>query len=181
MKWLTNKDKKPSKPSIEEKQAEKLTQLGSQLAALRQEQGLSIDQIMLITRIPRRLLNAIEVGDVNDLPEPIYIQGLITQFADALGLKGAEFARDFPLGSQKIIVPSNWQPQPFLQLRPIHLYLLYILVIFCSVNGLSQVLNQTTVEAKNSQNQGNAQTGDELTHTKLPANLQAIRDQHEPF
>ncbi|QYX30924.1 helix-turn-helix domain-containing protein [Sphaerospermopsis torques-reginae] len=175
MKWLRKKDNQPSQPSIEQQQAEKLAQMGAKLAALRQQKGLSMDEIVLTTRIPRRLLTAIESGDLTDLPEPIYIQGLIRQFADALGVKGAEFASHFPLGSQKVSFQSNWQPQPLFQLRPLHLYLLYIFVIVCSVTGLSQLLNQTTVEANNSQNQPKTPTGDNLTPQKLQAkDLKAI-------
>ncbi|MBD2147464.1 RodZ domain-containing protein [Sphaerospermopsis sp. FACHB-1194] len=175
MKWLRKKDEKPSKPSIEEQQAEKLAQMGAKLAVLRQQKGLSMDEIVLITRIPRRLLNAIEVGDLSDLPEPIYTQGLIRQFADALGVKGAEFASHFPLGSQKVSFQRNWQPQPFFQLRPFHLYLLYIVVIVCSVTSLSQLLNQTALEANNSQNQLKAEKNDDLKPQKLQAqDLKAI-------
>ncbi|MFM2061058.1 MAG: hypothetical protein RLZZ507_728 [Cyanobacteriota bacterium] len=169
MKWPRKKAEKPSKPSIEQQQAEKLTQLGAKLADLRQQQDLSLDEIVAMTRIPRRLLNAIEVGDLDDLPEPIYIHGLIRQFADALGLKGAEFASNFPVGSQQVSSQSNWQPKPFFQLRPLHLYLLYIFVIICSVNGLSQLLNQTALQAKNSQNQPKVQTNSDLAPQKLQA------------
>ncbi|MBD2294771.1 helix-turn-helix domain-containing protein [Anabaena sphaerica FACHB-251] len=167
MKWPRKKEEKPSKPSIEQQQADKLTQLGAKLADLRQQQGLSLDEIVAVTRIPRRLLNAIEVGDLDDLPEPIYIQGLIRQFADALGLKGAEFASHFPVGFQQVSSQSNWQPKPFFQLRPLHLYLLYIFVIICSVNGLSQLLNQTALQAKNNPNQPKIQTNSDLTPQKL--------------
>jgi cytoskeletal protein RodZ len=156
LKWL-KKDEKQNKPSIEEQQAEKLTQLGAKLATLRQEQGLSLDEIVLLTRISRRLLHAIEVGDLEDLPEPVYIQSLIRQFADALGLKGVDFASDFPVGVQQMSFQSP-QPSPAIfQLRPFHLYLLYIFVIICSVNGLSRVLNQTAIQANKGQNQAQLQ------------------------
>ena len=151
MKWFRKKDEQPIKPSIKEHQAEKLGQLGSQLAALRQEQGLTLDDLVAFTRIPRRLLQAIEEGNLKDLPEPIYIQGLIRQFADALGIRGGEFASHFPIGSQSVSVQSNWKLQTVPQLRPIHLYLLYVGLIFCSVNGLSQLLNNATLQANNRQ------------------------------
>jgi cytoskeletal protein RodZ len=150
MRWLRKKAEKPSKPCIEEIQAEKLTQLGTKLANLRQHKRLSLDEIVVMTRIPRRLLNAIEMGNMQDLPEPIYTQGLIRQFAEALGLNGVDFASDFPVGYQKVSFPGHKLAQPWFQLRPFHLYLLYIFVIICSVNGLSQLLNQTAVQANNS-------------------------------
>lgn len=88
MKWFRKKDEQPLKPSIKQHQSEKLMQLGSQLASLRQEKNLTLDELVIFTRIPRRLLQAIEEGNLSDLPEPIYIQGLIRQFADALGIEG---------------------------------------------------------------------------------------------
>jgi cytoskeletal protein RodZ len=151
MNWFRKKDEQPIKPSIKEYQAEKLGQLGTQLASLRQEKALTLDELVIFTRIPRRLLQAIEEGNLTDLPEPIYIQGLIRQFADALGLQGAEFASHFPIGSQSVGVQSAWKAQAIPQLRPIHLYLLYIGLIFCSVNGLSQLLNNATLQANNPQ------------------------------
>ncbi len=151
MKWFRKKGKQSIKPSIKEHQAEKLGQLGSQLGSLRQEQGLTLDELVVFTRIPRRLLQAIEEGNLSDLPEPIYVQGLIRQFADALGVRGGEFASHFPIGSQSVSVQSNWKVQAVPQLRPIHLYLLYIGLIFCSVNGLSQLLNNSTLQANNRQ------------------------------
>ncbi len=155
MKWFSKKDEQPIKPSIKEHQAEKLVQLGTQLASLRQEQNLTLDELVVLTRIPRRLLQAIEEGNLSDLPEPIYIQGLIRQFADALGLQGGELASHFPIGSQSVIFQSTWKDQTIAQLRPIHLYLLYIVLIFCSINGLSQLLNNSTLQANNRQIQPN--------------------------
>jgi cytoskeletal protein RodZ len=151
MKWFSKKDEQPIKPSIQEHQAEKLGQLGSQLASLRQEKGLTLDELVVFTRIPRRLLQAIEEGNLTDLPEPIYIQGLIRQFADALGIQGGEFASYFPIGSQSVGVQSKWKGQAIPQLRPIHLYVLYIVLIFSSVNGLSQLLNNASLQANNRQ------------------------------
>ncbi|MEI6368297.1 MAG: RodZ domain-containing protein [Nostocales cyanobacterium ELA608] len=151
MKWFRKKGEQLIKPSIKEHQAEKLEQLGSQLASLRQEQGLTLDDLVVFTRIPRRLLQAIEEGNLNDLPEPIYTQGLIKQFAYALGVRGVEFASHFPIGSQSVGVQSPWKGQAIPQLRPVHLYLLYIGLIFCSVNGLSQLLSHGSLQANNRQ------------------------------
>ncbi|MFN6486662.1 MULTISPECIES: helix-turn-helix domain-containing protein [unclassified Nostoc] len=153
MKWLRKKNNHQPSLSLEEQRAEKLAELGAQLWALRQEQGLSLEQVVVLTRIPRRLLQAIEEGNLNDLPEPIYIQGLIRQFADALGLNGVEFSGTFPVSSAQVNPLSLGNNSPLAQLRPIHLYFLYILLILCSVNGLSQLLNNAILQASNNQNQ----------------------------
>ena len=81
--------------SLEEHQSRKVDRIGRSTWASRQEKGLSLEEMVVLTRIPRRLLQAIEEGNLDDLPEPIYIQGLIRQFADALGFNGAEFAQSF--------------------------------------------------------------------------------------
>ncbi|MGV0105789.1 helix-turn-helix domain-containing protein [Nostoc sp. DSM 114167] len=153
MKWLRKKNKHQPSLSLEEQRAEKLAELGAQLWALRQEQGLSLEQVVALTRIPRRLLQAIEEGNLNDLPEPVYIQGLIRQFADALGLNGVEFSGTFPISSAQVSPLSRGNTSPLAQLRPIHLYFLYIFLIVCSVNGLSQLLNNALLQASNSPNQ----------------------------
>ncbi|WP_016950689.1 RodZ domain-containing protein [Anabaena sp. PCC 7108] len=176
MKWLRRKDEQLIEPSIKEQQSEKLQQLGLQLASLRQEQGLSLDELVLLTKIPRRLLQAIETGDLNDLPEPIYVQGLIRQFADALGMKGAEFASTFPIGSQVVNLPTTWKPKPIDQLRPVHLYLLYIFLIICSVKSLSQLLNNQALQASNNQLQIESQTQSGLTPEQIQSQeLQQIQ------
>ncbi|WP_017651434.1 helix-turn-helix domain-containing protein [Fortiea contorta] len=147
MKWPRRKDDQQPKLSIEQQRAEKLAELGAQLWASRQEQGLSLEEVVALTRIPRRLLQAIEEGNLDDLPEPIYIQGLIRQFADALGFKGTEFASSFPITGVRVNSPLTLETKPISQLRPIHLYLLYIFVIVCSVTSLSQMLNNSGLQA----------------------------------
>ncbi|MEH2079791.1 MAG: RodZ family helix-turn-helix domain-containing protein [Nostoc sp.] len=153
MKWLRKKNNHQPSLSLEEQRAEKLAELGAQLWALRQEQGLSLEQVVALTKIPRRLLQAIEEGNLNELPEPVYIQGLIRQFADALGLNGVEFSGTFPISSAQVSPLSKGNTSPLAQLRPIHLYFLYIILIVCSVNGLSQLLNNALLQASNSPNQ----------------------------
>ncbi|MEM7554287.1 MAG: RodZ domain-containing protein [Cyanobacteria bacterium P01_A01_bin.84] len=146
MKWFRRK-KDESVLSVEGKPDERLVQLGSNLRTSREEQGLSIDEIVVITRIPRRLLVAIEEGSMNELPEPIYTKGLIREFANALGFNGVEFASTFPVKSPKITLSQAGQFKPVGQLRAVHLYLLYILIIFASVSGLSSLLNESSVVA----------------------------------
>ncbi|MHC5596960.1 MAG: helix-turn-helix domain-containing protein [Nostoc sp.] len=153
MKWLRKNNNHQPSLSLEEQRAEKLAELGAQLWALRQEQGLSLEQVVALTRIPRRLLQAIEEGNLNDLPEPIYIQGLIRQFAEALGLNGVEFSGTFPISSATVNSQGIGNTSPLAQLRPVHLYFLYILLILCSINGLSHLLNNAVLQASNSQNQ----------------------------
>ncbi|WP_315787113.1 helix-turn-helix domain-containing protein [Fischerella sp. JS2] len=149
MNWLTRKNKHELTTSLDQQRGEKLVAMGAKLSSSRQEKGLSLDEIVLLTRIPRRLLQAIEEGNLAELPEPVYIQGLIRQFADALGLNGAEFASNFPIGTHRVSLKSSWKHTPIGELRPLHLYLLYIFMILFSVGGLSQLLNANALQAVN--------------------------------
>ncbi len=180
MKWPRKKNNHQPSLSLEQQRSEKLAELGAKLLALRQAQGLSLEQVVVLTRIPRRLLQAIEEGNLNELPEPIYIQGLIRQFSEALGLNGVEFSGTFPSSSAPVNSQSMGNISPLSQLRPIHLYFLYILLIFCSVNGLSQLLNNAVLQASNSQNQPyqkqKSVVKPELAQRKEPVEVEPVSD-----
>lgn len=149
MKWCRKKS--ASIHPIEQQQAEKLIEIGDRLRQKRMEQALSLEKAAAKTLIRQPLLQAIEKGKLDELPEPVYVQRLLKQYADALGLDGSEIASSFPGGSSSSdrALKNNrpgWRlVLPVLQLRPIHLYLLYIIVIAGSVNALSQTLNRTTL------------------------------------
>ncbi|MDB9374006.1 helix-turn-helix domain-containing protein [Nodularia sphaerocarpa] len=162
MEWLKSKDKKQGKLSLKQQQAKKLAELGDRLSTSRQERGLSLEEMVNLTKIPQKLLQAIEEGQLDDLPEPVYLKGLIRQFADALGFNGVDFASSFPLGYQPVnstptkkkhsmSVLRPLQTQSMSLLRPLHLYLLYIFVIVCSVSSLSHVLNNNALSDSNQQ------------------------------
>lgn len=153
MKWFRKKEKAqvPATISIEEQRAEKLAQMGSQLRATREQHGFSLEEAVMYTRIPRKLLQGIEEANLEDLPEPVYIQGLIRQYADALGYKGAEFASAFPVGTTRVSLKPVWRNPSFAQLRPIHLYLLYVFLIVGSITGLSNWLSDATMVSQNTQ------------------------------
>lgn len=127
--------------TLPEKQAQVLATMGAQLRELRQEQSLAIETIARQTLIPARLLRAIEEGDLTKLPEPVYVQGFLRRFADQVGLDGSAYARDFPTGNELKAPKSGWQTLPVAQLRPFHLYLLYIFLVVFSVRGLSESVN----------------------------------------
>ncbi|KAM3094963.1 helix-turn-helix domain-containing protein [Phormidesmis sp. 146-35] len=129
-------------------QAERLAELGMRLAQLRQQQEISLEAVARITRIQPRLLRAIEEGNLNILPEPVYIQSFLRQYADAIGLDGVEFASAFPTRFGLPEIRPSWRSLPGAQLRPIHLYLLYMFLIVSAVNGLSYFLNRSSTQAQ---------------------------------
>lgn len=137
---------KENKLHFRQEQLEKLKELGSYLRQCRTQQSISLDEVATITRIQARLLNAIEEGKLEQLPEPIYIKGFIKRFADALGLNGAEFAGAFPTGAALQFIKPSWRNLPAAQLRPFHLYLLYILLVVFAVSGLSLLVRRSAVQ-----------------------------------
>jgi cytoskeletal protein RodZ len=142
---------KKNEPEGEPTPAEILSEMGLQLRQLRHAQSLSVEEVSMVTLIAPRVLSAIENGDLQQLPEPIYIQGFIRRFADALGLDGTQFASQFPLVAESKPKSSSWQAAPEAQLRPVHLYLLYIGLVFFSVRSLSHSIQRVAV-APNLQN-----------------------------
>lgn len=123
---------------------EQLVYLGQLLQDTRESIGLSHDELAKKTLIRPNLLKAIETASVAQLPEPIYTRGLIRRYGDSLGLDGGALA------SQYFTPPSRQQPRPFWrvpfapQLRPLHLYVIYVLLIGVAISALSYTLKRTT-------------------------------------
>lgn len=59
--------------------------IGSRLRAAREAKGLSLSQLADQTRVRISALEAIEAGDFERLPEPIYVQSYLRAFAQAVG------------------------------------------------------------------------------------------------
>jgi cytoskeletal protein RodZ len=134
---------------FDQETVEKILELGTYLHQFREEQSMSLEEVAAKTKIQVRLLRAIEEGQLEQLPEPVYIQGFIKRFADALGLDGTQFASTFPTGSVLRPLMPSWRGMPAAQLRPVHLYVLYIALIIGAVNGLSFWMNRSTVRTAN--------------------------------
>jgi len=122
-------------------QTNKLIEIGAQLKQVRETRQIPLHQITSTTLIAERHLKAIEDGDLEQLPEPIYIQGFIRKYGQALGME--QLAEDFPLDgahqSKSILaIPKT-------ELRPLHLYAIYIGVIGIAVSLLANFFNQSKV------------------------------------
>ncbi len=147
---LLSKFTKGNKHSFDPKQLQKeiLEEIGKTLFNERQKQGLSIEFISSETRISVGLLEAIEQGKIEDLPEAIYTRSVIKKFADFLGLDGKELSESFPLATNtKTKSSSRFRFLfPVLQFRPIHLYFLYIIIVVISVQSISNTLKRAALE-----------------------------------
>jgi cytoskeletal protein RodZ len=124
-------------------QSERLVEIGKQLQEKRREQGFSLETIAEKTQVRLHLLEAIEAGKSEVLPEPVYVREFIKKYAKVVYLSPQEtdeLAASYPLTVQKAVVSPRWKFRASLQLRPFHLYLLYILLVVFSVKNLGHLL-----------------------------------------
>lgn len=147
--------KKKPVVNIEKQRQEKLTEIGNSLRESRQAQGITLETVAQKTRIQKRLLSAIEEGNVATLPEPVYIRELIKRFANILGLDGTQLAGDFPIesGGKSQARRGSWLrfiwALPAFNLRASHLYLLYILLVMFAVKEISQLVQPSSLQVTN--------------------------------
>jgi cytoskeleton protein RodZ len=81
-------------------QSIKLAEIGEQLKRQREEKAIPLTQVTSQTLISERHLKAIEEGNLSSLPEPIYVQGFIRKYGNAVGLDG--LAEEFPVNREPI-------------------------------------------------------------------------------
>ena len=130
--------------NINQLHQEQLVYIGQLLRETREESALSRVDLAEKTLIRPSLLEAIETANVDQLPEPVYTRGLIRRYGDRLGLDGEALASQYftPPNSQKS--PSFWRVPFAPQLRPLHLYMIYVLLIAIAISALSYTLKRTT-------------------------------------
>lgn len=103
-------------------QIEKLMQIADYLREEREKRAISLEEIAIKTFIPLRLLQALDEGQIERLPEPVFVQGFIRRYADSLGLEGMALAKTFSVESSPTEPPAT-SPEPktnvlFLEDRP---------------------------------------------------------------
>ncbi|MDA0265773.1 MAG: DUF4115 domain-containing protein [Cyanobacteria bacterium] len=76
-------------------QQEQLSSLGLYLQSVRKEQNRTAEEVATQIFIRPAMLQALELADIESLPEPVFIQGFIRRYGDALGLDGRELAQQF--------------------------------------------------------------------------------------
>jgi cytoskeletal protein RodZ len=138
-------------------QVQALKAIGLKLAHAREQRESSLEELAVKTHIPARLLQAIEQGELNRLPEPVYIQSFIRQYANVMALNGVQLASEFPVEPVVRSPRKAWFQRPKLQLTPLHLYSGYALLILAAVQGLSVVLNQSARQFPSLPNAAQAQ------------------------
>jgi cytoskeletal protein RodZ len=138
----------PDPVTIPPTPGEILEQIGGKLRQLRSQQQLSIEDISARTQIQPRLVQAIEEGHIEMLPESVYVKGMVKRYANSLGLDGMAI-------SQQVV---TWEPaaatfepvtrlqttgfsSPIPQVKPLHIYIGYALAIVGISAATSQLLS----------------------------------------
>jgi len=67
-----------------------VSELGEVLKKARLEKGMSLDDIQDVTKIRKRYLEALELGDFKVLPGKFYIRAFIKNYAEVVGLDSEE-------------------------------------------------------------------------------------------
>ncbi|MBC8120779.1 MAG: helix-turn-helix domain-containing protein [Gemmatimonadaceae bacterium] len=115
-----------------------LKELGTRLTKERQARGWAIEEVAERTRIPLRYLSAIETGDLDLLPEPVYVRAFIRKYADLVDMDGSSLIKQMQASESEpptpVPVPASQLVKP--TLRPFHLWLLYGAVVLVAVVGL---------------------------------------------
>lgn len=73
-------------------QIQQIQELGAYLCQQRLSQSLTIEQIATSTFIRLSILKALEQGQVDQLPELVYVQGFVRRYGEALNLDGYSLA-----------------------------------------------------------------------------------------
>ncbi len=167
---------KENKAHLCQEQLDKLKQFGSRLQQAREAKFLSLEDVARKTLIPERLLRAIEEGNRAALPESVYIQGLLKQFGDHLGLNGTKMAKDFPEDSNFQFLKPSLGRFPKLRIRPVHWYALYVAVVVGTVSSVSNYMDYSQAVADNQKPEKKeaARYKQKDTHTKKTSGLSKL-------
>lgn len=127
-----------------------LCELGRELRKGRQIRCLSLLQLHNQTLVPVHHIEAIENGEIEKLPQDIYVRGFIRRLGDALGLNGSAMADALPkpdpsqIANLYVSVSDSDSTDEF-QMRPVHLYLGYTALMAGAVGGLAWLSQQPVV------------------------------------
>lgn len=84
-----------------------LMEIGTMLREARERKGLAIDEVEERVKIAQSVIIALEEGNKDRFPHPVYARGFVRSYANLLGLDAQElcahFAREYP-------VPTDMEP-----------------------------------------------------------------------
>jgi cytoskeletal protein RodZ len=143
---------------------ETLVEIGYQLQELRHQQHLSIDEIAAKTQIQPRIVQAIESGQIELLPEPVYVRGMVKRYGNSVGIDGAALAQELPnwdrsdvdMARATVLQTTGFNQTTGIQqkttglktasgsqAKPLQVYLAYTLAIVGIGWGVSHLINSS--------------------------------------
>ncbi|QSJ19622.1 helix-turn-helix domain-containing protein [Nostoc sp. UHCC 0702] len=130
---------------LNEAQVEQLKEISKYLLQVRQEKSIRLEEVAAKTHIRLAFLKALEAGQFEELPEPVYVQGFIRRYADVLGLDGTALANTFTINIIPLYTNSSTNnDSKKLDIKPnihIPLFVPYIVLLVFACIGLIYVLN----------------------------------------
>ena len=147
---------------------EQLKEIVNSLVKARQEQSLTIEEIAVKTLIRPALLQALEEGQFEELPELIFVRGFIILYGDALGLNGNSLAEQFmEISEQSQIKQERPQVKKKMDIY-IPIFLPYVVLVSFASLVLFYILDLSKKTVKISHDYSNNQVNQ---NTQKPINL----------
>ncbi|MEH2234991.1 helix-turn-helix domain-containing protein [Nostoc sp.] len=142
---------------LNEAQVEQLKEITTHLRQVRQEKSIRIEEIAAQTMIRAGVLQALEEERFEELPEPIFVQGFIRRYGDALGLDGNALSYTFVSNvvrqdSKNDHKNSDKKPNTY-----IPLVITYILLLVAASAGLLYILNPPQITSESLTSEVNSQ------------------------
>ncbi len=133
---------------LNEAQIQQLKEITTHLRQVRQEKSIRIEEIASQTLIRAGILQALEEERFEELPEPIFLQGFIRRYGDALGLDGNALSHS--LITNVVRQESNNAHNNSDNKRNTYIPLLftYILLLVAASAGLLHILNPAQITSE---------------------------------
>lgn len=128
-----------------------LRQLGKTLQDAREACSVSLRQLHHQTLVPVSLMQSLETGCLDRLPEDIYLRGFICRLGNALGLDGPTLAASLPTPSPDGYPVPSWSKVKLdsaFYLNSVHLYLGYTAILAGSLSGFAWLAQQPLPETE---------------------------------
>ncbi|TAG92305.1 MAG: helix-turn-helix domain-containing protein [Oscillatoriales cyanobacterium] len=127
-----------------------LCELGRELRQGRELRSLSIQHVHSLTLVPLHHIESIENGEIEKLPQDIYVRGFIRRIGDAVGLNGNAMADALPkLDSTETLnsysSASDSDSADGFQMNSAHLYIGYTALMAGAVGGVAWLSQQPVV------------------------------------
>lgn len=81
--------------AMDETRNNEITNPGYELAALRQQRGYSIEYVASKLHLRARIIELIEAGDFDLLPQPVFVKGYLRAYSKLLGVSPEPFLTVF--------------------------------------------------------------------------------------